>query len=188
MRDARAHPAGGDDQAEGHPAEGRQRGEAPVNFYDACDRVLGHEGGYVNNPKDPGGETKWGISKRSYPNLDIKSLTRDEAVIIYRRDFWERIRADALSDGVAFQLFDFAFNSGIETAVRYFQRALGVADDGHWGPISQAAADGTSETDQIMLLLAERLDFMTRLSNWDNASRGWARRIAANLRYGAQDS
>lgn len=159
-----------------------------MTFDDACDRVLGHEGRYVNNPKDPGGETNWGISKRSYPTVDIRHLTREGAKDIYRRDFWNRINADRLCDGVAFQLFDFAVNSGIETAVRYFQRALGVADDGHWGPISQAAADGTSESDQIMLVLAERLDFMTRLSNWEDASRGWARRIAANLRFGAKDS
>lgn len=159
-----------------------------MNFDIAFDRLLGHEGGYVNNPADPGGETNWGISKRSYPNVNIKLLTRDGAKEIYRRDFWSRVNADRLNDGVAYQLFDFAINSGIETAVRYFQRALGVADDGHWGPISQAAADKASESDQIMLLNAERLDFMTRLQNWPDASRGWSRRIAGNLRYGAEDS
>ena len=159
-----------------------------MTFDDAFDRLLGHEGGYVNNPEDPGGETNWGISKRSYPHLNIKTLTRDQAKEIYRADFWLRIKADRLPDGVAFQLFDFAINSGIETAVRYLQRAVGVADDGHWGPRSQAAADSTSETDMIMLLNAERLDFMTRLKNWPNASKGWARRISQNLRYGASDS
>jgi lysozyme family protein len=158
------------------------------NFDTTIGRVLGNEGGYVNNPADPGGETNWGISKRSYPNVDIKALTRDGAKAIYLRDFWNRVNADKLQDGVAYQLTDFAVNSGIETAVRYFQRALGVADDGHWGPASQAAADATSESDQIMLLLAERLDFMSRLKNWADASRGWARRIATNLRYGAIDS
>ena len=159
-----------------------------MNFQDAFDRLIGHEGGYVNNPDDPGGETNWGISKRSYPNIDIKNLTRDGAKAIYLRDFWNRIKGDKLYDGVAYQLFDFAVNSGIETAVRYFQRAIGVADDGHWGPLSQAAADAMSETDSLMLINAERLDFMTRLSNWPNASKGWSRRIAKNLRYGAQDS
>lgn len=159
-----------------------------ISFNEAFDRLIGHEGGYVDNPEDPGGETNWGISKRSYPNVDIKALTRDGAKAIYRRDFWDRINADWFYDGVAFQLFDFAVNSGIETAIRYFQRAIGVADDGHWGPISQAAAEKLSESDSIMLLNAERLDFMTRLKNWPNASRGWSRRIVTNLRYGAQDS
>lgn len=159
-----------------------------MTFDDAFDRLIGHEGGYVKNPDDPGGETQWGISKRSYPNADIKTLTRDGARAIYLLDFWNRIQADTLPDGVAYQLFDFAVNSGIETAVRYLQRAIGVADDGHWGPHSQSTAKGMSETDMIMLLNAERLDFMTRLNNWPNASRGWARRIAGNLRYGAADS
>lgn len=159
-----------------------------MTFDVAFDRLIGHEGGYVNNPKDPGGETNWGISKRSYPNVDIKNLTRDGAKVIYLRDFWNRIHADEMPDGVAFQAFDFAVNSGIETAVRHLQRAIGVADDGHWGPISRAAVQQQSETDTIMRLNAERLDFMTRLSNWPNAGRGWARRIARNLRYGAEDS
>lgn len=159
-----------------------------LTFEVAFDRLMGHEGGYVNNPDDPGGETKWGISKRSYPSLDIPNLTRDQAKDIYRQDFWRRLDADSLPDGVAFQLFDFAINSGIGTAVRYLQRAVGVADDGRWGPVSKAAAAQVSECDLIMRLNAERLDFMTRLSNWPNASRGWARRIANNLRYGAEDS
>lgn len=159
-----------------------------MKFDTAFDRLIGHEGGYVNDPNDPGGETKWGISKRAYPHLDIKNLTREDARAIYRRDFWQRIRADKLADGVAFQLFDFAVNSGVETSIRYLQRALGVADDGHWGAVSQAAADASSESDLILLLNAERLDYMTRLKNWPDHGRGWARRIAGNLRYGAIDS
>lgn len=159
-----------------------------MNFDDAIGRVLGIEGGYSNNPNDPGGETQWGISKRSYPLIDIRNLTRDGAIAIYRRDFWSQINADSLYDGVAYQSLDFAVNSGIGTAIRYLQRALGVADDGHWGPMTAAAAKLMSESDQIMRLNAERLDFMTRLQNWPDASRGWSRRIVANLRYGAEDS
>ncbi len=159
-----------------------------MDFNLAFDRLFGAEGGYVNDPSDPGGETNWGISKRSYPNVNIKELTRDSAKLIYQRDFWSRLRADNLPDSVSFQLFDFAVNSGIETAVRYLQRACGVADDGYWGPVSARAVAATSEADLILKLNAERLDFMTRLNNWPNAGRGWARRIAQNLRYGAQDS
>lgn len=159
-----------------------------MTFDTAFDRLLGHEGNYVNNPNDPGGETNWGISKRSYPNLIIKELTREDAYNIYKHDFWDRIHADQLLDGITFQLFDFAVNSGIETAIRYFQRSLGVADDGYFGPVSLAVVYKTSESDMIMNLNAERLDFMTRLKDWDSFSRGWARRIASNLRYGAIDS
>jgi lysozyme family protein len=159
-----------------------------LSFDVAFDRLIGSEGGYTDGAGDPGGETNWGISKRSYPHLDIRGLTREGAKAIYRRDFWTRLDADHLPAGVAFQLFDFAVNSGIGTAVRYLQRAVGVADDGHWGPVSAAAAAATSESDLIMRLNGERLDFMTRLSNWPAAGKGWARRIAANLRYGAIDS
>src|SRR5687767_756196 len=133
-----------------------------MTFDLAFNRLIGHEGGYVNNPADPGGETNWGISKRSYPHVNIRTLTREGAREIYRRDFWDRINGDSLPDGVAFQVFDFGVNSGIETAVRYLQRAVGVADDGFWGPVSAMAAQAMSESDAIMRLNAERLDFMTR--------------------------
>lgn len=160
----------------------------PAFFASAIDRVLGNEGGYVNDPNDPGGETKWGISKRSYPHLDIAGLTRAEAIAIYLRDFWQRIDGDRFPNGVAYQLLDFAVNSGIETAVRLLQRVAGVAEDGHIGPITRAALAAKSDSDIIMLLIAERLDYMTRLNNWPSAGRGWSRRLAADLRFGAQDS
>lgn len=159
-----------------------------LDFDLAFDRLIGHEAGYVDDPNDPGGETKWGISKRSYPDLDIKILTRDNAKAIYLRDFWNHIDADCLFDGVAWQLFDFAVNSGIQTVIRAYQRALDVADDGAFGPISKAASKAMSETDQIMLINAERLEFMTRTRNWPHHGKGWARRIAGNLRYGSTDS
>ena len=159
-----------------------------MNFDIAFDRLMGHEGGYVNDPNDPGGETNWGISKRSYPDVDIKNLTRAQAKEIYRRDFWAHIHADEMYDGVAFQALDFAINSGIQTAVRKLQAAARVADDGWWGPRTKAAVAAMSETDLIMRLNAQRLRFMTRLQNWKHHGAGWANRIANNLDYGAEDS
>lgn len=159
-----------------------------MTFDIAFDRLIGAEGGYANDPNDPGQETNYGISKRSYPDVDIAALTRDGAKAIYRKDFWDRISADGLPDAVAFQAFDFAVNSGIETAVRYLQRAVGVADDGHWGPVSRAAAALLTPCELILSLSAERLEYMTKLKNWPMAGRGWARRIANNLQYGAKDS
>jgi len=159
-----------------------------IGFDECFDRLIGHEGGYVNDPNDPGGETKWGISKRSYPNLNIRDLTREDAKLIYLRDFWEPVNMANLHDDVVWQLFDFAVNSGIQTTIRAFQRALMVADDGYFGPISKAAAKLAAEADQIKLILAERLEFMTRTKNWPHHGKGWARRIAANLRHGATDS
>lgn len=159
-----------------------------MNFDAAFDRLMGHEGGYVNDPNDPGGETNWGISKRSYPNVDIKNLTRDQAKEIYRRDFWARIRADEMYDGVAFQALDFAVNSGIDTAIRKLQSAVRVADDGYWGPVTRAAVAAMSESDVIMRLLARRIRFLTKRKNWQHAGAGWMNRIAGNLDYGAEDS
>ena len=152
------------------------------------DRLMKSEGGYVFDKNDPGGETNWGISKRSYPNVNIKKLTKEGAKAIYKKDFWDVIRADILPAPVAFQVADFAVNSGISTAIRYLQRVANVADDGHWGPVSKLALEAMSATDIIFLLNAERLDFMRRLAGWKFYSSGWAGRIANNLRYGASDS
>lgn len=159
-----------------------------MTFDIAINRVLGYEGGYTDGNGDPGGETQWGISKRSYPTVDISLLTRDGAKIIYERDFWTPLQADTLPDALMYQALDFAVNSGIQTAIRYLQRAVGVADDGDWGPVSKHAITLMSESDLIMRFNAERLDFMTRLKNWSAAGRGWARRIAQNLRYAADDT
>jgi lysozyme family protein len=156
-----------------------------MTFDVAFDRLFDAEGGYVNDPRDPGGETNWGISKRSYPDVDIKALTRDGAKAIYLRDFWSRL--PSLPDAVTFQLFDFAVNSGVDTAIRHLQRAIGVIADGRWGANSTLAANHRDAGALVLLLNAERLDYMAALSNWSDAGRGWARRTATNLRYALQD-
>lgn len=158
-----------------------------VDFEVAVTRTLSTEGGYVNNPRDPGRETKYGISKRSYPNVDIANLTYDGAKVIYKRDFWDEC-ASGLDDGVMFQVFDAAVNHGIGNAIRMLQRAVGVADDGHWGPHSQSTAAKYKEHQLIMLFLAQRLHFMRRLITFKDFGSGWSGRIADNLCYGAQDS
>jgi lysozyme family protein len=160
-----------------------------LNFDVCFDRLLKptHEGeAYVNDPNDPGGETKYGISKRSYPRIDIKSLTRDDAKEIYRNDFWIPLRG--LPDSVLFQLFDFAVNSGIGNAIRGIQRAINVADDGHWGPYSQSQAALISESDLLMRVIAERMRFMVKLKNFKHHGGGWMNRMAANLIYAAEDN
>jgi len=159
-----------------------------MNFDLAFDRLMGNEGGYVNNPNDPGGETQWGIAKRSYPDIDIKALTRAQAKEIYRRDFWIRGSMDEYDPAIAFQVFDAAVNHGIETAIRLLQRAAGVADDGHVGPVTIAAVKGKSVTDMLMLFIAHRIMFWTRLSTWSNFGKGWANRAAQDLIYAAEDA
>lgn len=163
-----------------------------MEFATAIERVLGHEGGYVNDPRDPGGETNWGITvgfarAHGYTG-DMAKMTREEAKVLYEDGFWDLLGLNSMPHPLRFQLLDFAVNSGPETALRAYQRALGVADDGKWGPVSQARANEIDAGDAVMLLLAERLEFMTRLKAWSDFSRGWARRIAQNLRYGAHDT
>lgn len=157
-------------------------------YLDLVDRVLSHEGGYVNDPNDPGGETKWGISKRSYPHLNIKDLTRQDAIAIYQRDFWQRVQGDKLPVPFVFQALDAAVNHGIGNAVRWMQRAAGVADDGVIGPVTLAAVARQEPADLVLLFNAERLEFYAKLKNFDNFGRGWTIRVAGNLRHAAQDN
>lgn len=160
-----------------------------TSFFDAAiNRILAHEGGYVNHPKDPGGETNWGISKRSYPNLDIKHLTRDQAIAIYKRDYWDRIQGDVLPHSLAFQVLDFAINSGVGTAIRKLQSAAGVPEDGVLGPLTLSAIKSFSDADLSQLLIAERLEFYTSLSTFPSFGRGWTRRLAKNIRYNVTDT
>jgi len=116
-------------------------------FLRAVEVVLKHEGGYVHDPRDPGGETKYGISKRSYPSLDIASLTREDAIAIYYRDFYSKYGYGRLNDeAVATKVFDMAVNMGPATAHRLLQEALvflgyDIAVDGIIGPQTIVAAN-----------------------------------------------
>lgn len=94
-------------------------------FEHFAERLLELEGGLVRHPADPGGLTKWGISARSYPQLDIASLTRGEAIAIYRRDFWERPGIAGLTnDDVAWKVFQLGVNVGPRRAIRFLQEAV----------------------------------------------------------------
>lgn len=117
----------------------------PKLFTQAVTRVLANEGGYVKLARDPGGATNFGISQRDYPDLDISALTRDAAIAIYFRDFWNAGRYAELPDAIAIKLFDLSINIGPAHAVRCLQRALRscetvVAEDGALGDASIAAA------------------------------------------------
>jgi lysozyme family protein len=173
---------------------------AQMNFDTAFDRLIGHEGVLSIDPKDRGNWTsgkigvgelrgsKYGISAMAYPNLDIKNLSLNQAKEIYRTDYWERSGAESYDGAIGYQVFDAAVNSGIENAVRFLQRAVRVVDDGHIGPRTIAAINGMSITDVLSRFNAQRLRFMSGLSVWDSQGRGWARRIAQNLEYQAEDA
>lgn len=159
------------------------------NFDQAFVELIGNEGGYSNDPSDPGGETNWGITvavarENGYVGA-MKDMDQSVAKAIYAKKYWQPT-FDQLPYSVAFQVFDGAVNSGVEQAARWLQRAAGVADDGHLGPISMAAIAATDTAKLVMLFNAERLMFMTKLSNWPSAGKGWARRISNNLMKGAK--
>ena len=163
-----------------------------MNFDQIFERLIGHEGGYVNDPRDPGGETNWGITKRTarangYQG-DMRSLTRERAKSIYKAAFWDRAQADQYHPAIGYQLFDAAVNHGIGNAVRMLQRAVGVADDGAIGSVTLAAINSKDVSDVLVLFNAERLEFYTNLSTFATFGRGWSRRVVGNLRYAAQDA
>lgn len=111
-----------------------------ATFEQAIEMVLKQEGGYVHDPDDAGGETNFGISKRSYPDVDIKALTREDAIALYRRDFWNPMYASILAQPLATKILELTIHCGVEAGVRLVQqamRALGdpvVNVDGRFGP------------------------------------------------------
>ena len=111
-----------------------------MKFFEAIEIILKHEGGYVNDPDDPGGETKYGISKRSFPQYDIKNLSIEDAKDIYRRHFWDVSKAEKLKDELRLDYFDMCVNMGQRNAVKCIQKAINnapgdkIAVDGRIGP------------------------------------------------------
>ena len=145
-----------------------------MSFEQAVAMVLRHEGGYVNDPRDPGGETRFGISKRAYPDVDILRLTEDEAKAIYKRDYWDKLRTDEIPEPLAICLFDAAVNMGRDKAVRLLQRACGVAQDGVMGGNTIAAANRLS--DAVVRFSTERCIAYTGIRGFDTFGKGWLRR------------
>ncbi len=122
-----------------------------ANFDESIEITLKHEGGYVNDPSDNGGETNFGISSRAYPNIDIKNLTEDKAKTIYKQDYWDKLKADEIeSQNVASALFDTAVNMGVRTASKMIQSCVDTQTDGFVGAKSLKAINATNE--ELLLL------------------------------------
>lgn len=147
-----------------------------MTFDLALAEILKHEGIYVHDSRDPGGETKYGISKRAFPDLDIKSLTVADAAAIYRREYWNPICGDALPPALALCVFDTAVNMGVRQATILLQRAVGVKDDGAFGPRTLEAArrSGSNDLDDFMARRAKRY---AELPTVNTFGRGWYRRL-----------
>jgi lysozyme family protein len=135
-----------------------------MNLFDHCvTLILKEEGGYVNHPNDPGGETKYGISKRSHPNVDIKNLTVEQAKEIYRVNYWNRISADKLPPDLALIAFDCAVNQGVGRATQFLSA--------HPDPLS---------------FMAARILHYASLPTWPTFGLGWMRRIGRVSREAAK--
>ena len=131
-----------------------------ADFNEVIDKTLVNEGGYVNDPSDRGGETKYGISKRSYPSVDIKNLTTDEAKAIYKRDYWDKVKGDEIaSQKVAFELFDTAVNMGVRTSSKLMQGCVGSHPD---GIIGNKTLEAINSVDEELLLLRFKLAKIAR--------------------------
>lgn len=156
-----------------------------MNFDEAFHHLLGHEGGYVNHPDDPGGETNWGVTKvvarqHGYEGL-IKDMPVAVAKAVYRKSYWDAVQADNLPPAIRYAVFDAAVNSGVGTSIRWLQQAVGTTADGALGPKTLAAINEVNPDWLLRRMLAKRLTAMTSMSGWPSFSKGWARRVATLL-------
>lgn len=145
--------------------------------------ILQHEGGYVNHPNDPGGETNFGISKRSYPKLDIKNLSKDQASEIYYKDFWTKLRCDELqSELLALHVFDMGVNAGTGRAAKILQRILLIKDDGVIGPITVRFANNFIDQKKLVSFYIEkRIEYYNKIAKANIKLqvflKGWLKRV-----------
>lgn len=169
--------------------------------FESCFAVLvGHEGGFTKHSGDRGnwtsgvigkGElrgTKYGISAMAYPDLDIWSLTLDDARGIYRLDYWDKLRLDGYPPALRYSIFDAAVNHGVTAAAKLVQRTVGVPEDGHIGPKTMAAVEKLAASPQHFALLfnAYRLELFASIASFNEFGRGWTRRVAAQMKDSAR--
>ena len=162
-----------------------------ANFQRALDCVLEHEGGWADNPRDPGGATMRGITLTTYrqyvpgaSKADLRSISDAMVARIYRAGYWNAVQGGKLPAGVDYAVFDFAVNSGAGRAARYLQRICGVKVDGAIGPVTLKAVKALDADFIINELCNDRLEFLRGLKTWSTFGRGWANRVE-DVRAGA---
>lgn len=162
------------------------------NFHDALQKVLHHEGGFVNHPKDPGGATNLGVTKRVWEEWtrhkcdveDIKKLTPEDVTPLYKKKYWDIAGCDSLPAGVDYVVFDFAVNAGPGRAVKTLQAAVGATPDGALGPKTLAAVSALGADEVVKRFSQERENFYRSLPTFDVFGKGWLRRIAESKEAG----
>jgi lysozyme family protein len=155
------------------------------NFEESLAHVLKHEGGYVDHPKDPGGATNLGCTKKVWEEWvghevtkdDIKALTIADVSPLYKERYWDKCRGDDLPRGVDFAVFDLAINSGVGRASKLLQRSVGVAADGAIGPATLAAVANANPRELATKICELRLAFLQALPTWETFGKGWGRRV-----------
>lgn len=149
-------------------------------FTRAVEFVLAREGGMTDDHRDKGGLTRWGISQAAYPGVDIANLTRDGAVTIYKRDYWDIMRCGEMPDRVGILVFDCAVNQGCRAAAKMIQAAVGAQVDGFVGTETIAAIQkaGPSVAPEMT---ARRMVAYATHPQFDIYGLGWSRRLAACL-------
>ena len=150
-----------------------------MQFKQAIKHVLKFEGGYVDDPLDRGGETNFGISKRSYPDLDIKALKKDEAKAIYKADYWDKMKCDDLPPILRLIVFDAAVNHGTNWAARSLQVIANVKLDGHVGPITTAAIGALNARKTLLRYAERRKNYYFQNRMFFNYGKGWIGRLLA---------
>lgn len=155
------------------------------NWEKAFQAVLKHEGGFVNHPKDPGGMTNLGVTKkvweefvgREVDEAEMRALTPDVVKPLYKKNYWDKIKGDQLPSGVDYAAYDLAVNSGTGRAAKYLQRIAGVPDDGVIGPKSMEAILACDPVQTVDAICDMRLDFLQKLPTWGTFGKGWGRRV-----------
>ena len=156
------------------------------NWDASFEMVLKHEGGYVNDPRDPGGRTNLGVTQRAWEGYVgrsvneefMRALTPFIVKPFYKAMYWDKIKGDQLPNGVDYAAFDLAVNSGTGRAVRYLQQIAGTFPDGVLGPKSMGAIRECDPEQMVQSLCDMRLDFLKRLPTFDTFGKGWSRRVA----------
>jgi lysozyme family protein len=150
-------------------------------FDRSVELILALEGEFSRHPQDGGGLTRWGISQRAYPQLDLDALTRAGAIAIYRRDYWARVLGDDLPPALALVLFDWAVHAGVGTAVQRLQRLVGATQDGKLGRRTLAAALRFEPATLVLALLHQRGRELVELAEKPGQvvfAVGWIARLA----------
>ena len=150
------------------------------NFDECLKMLLHHEGGYVNHPSDPGGETNLGVTKKVYQEWggtkDMKDLTIEDVAPIYKKNYWDRCKCDDLESGVDWVVFDWAVNSGTGRSAKAIQKICGASQDGAIGPKTLALI-GKQNTQYVIEEFGKiRQDFYESLKTFDTFGKGWTRR------------